>query len=106
MRVHPSRMIQMADMQTDLDTLMFALDRALASFTLWNYSPGNTNARGDGWNEEDLSVYSYDQQTDTGDLPVEVVAYLQLCAPIPKNSRQTNFNEIRCEIKKFYSTFD
>ena len=57
------------DMQTDLlNTLLTALDRAFASFTLWNYSPGNTNAHGDGWNEEDLSLFSYDQQANPDDL--------------------------------------
>ena len=46
------------------DTLMAAIDAALASVTLWNYTPDNTNLHGDGWNEEDLSLFSYDQQHD------------------------------------------
>ena len=57
------------DLQTvALDTLLQSLDRALASFTLWNYSPGNNNAHGDGWNEEDLSIFSEDQRDDPADL--------------------------------------
>ena len=44
-----------------MDTTMQALDAALLSATLWNYSPDNTNANGDGWNGEDLSIYSPDQ---------------------------------------------
>ena len=79
------------DMQTDLfNTLMIALDRAIASFTLWNYSPGNTNAHGDGWNEEDLSLFSYDQQSDPTDLhsggralPSVVRPYASRVAGIP-----------------------
>ena len=47
---------------TAYDSLMNGLDAALASVTLWNYSPSNSNLHGDGWNEEDLSIFSYDQQ--------------------------------------------
>ncbi|HSV56794.1 MAG TPA: cellulase family glycosylhydrolase, partial [Magnetospirillaceae bacterium] len=38
-----------------------ALDSALLSSTIWNYTADNTNERGDGWNGEDLSIYSRDQ---------------------------------------------
>ncbi|MBS1982611.1 MAG: cellulase family glycosylhydrolase [Bdellovibrionales bacterium] len=38
-----------------------ALDANLAHSALWNYTPDNTNARGDLWNQEDLSIYSADQ---------------------------------------------
>jgi desulfoferrodoxin (superoxide reductase-like protein) len=41
---------------------MRALDNNLLSFTLWNYTPQNTNARGDLWNGEDLSLWSRDQK--------------------------------------------
>ncbi len=34
-----------------------ALDANLLSATLWNYTPDNTHAHGDGWNGEDLSVF-------------------------------------------------
>jgi hypothetical protein len=36
--------------------------------TLWNYTPDNTNARGDLWNDEDLSLFSRDQQSDAKDI--------------------------------------
>lgn len=45
-----------------------AMDDALASATLWNYTADNSNARGDLWNDEDLSIYSRDQRSDSGDL--------------------------------------
>ena len=45
-----------------------ALDDALASGTLWNYTADNSNARGDLWNDEDLSLYSADQRRDPGDI--------------------------------------
>jgi hypothetical protein len=41
---------------------MQALEANLLSFTLWNYTADNTNERGDQWNDEDLSIFSRDQQ--------------------------------------------
>jgi len=51
-------------------TLMYeAMDRLLLSSTQWNYTASNRNdaAVGDGWNQEDFSIYSGDQQTDSED---------------------------------------
>jgi hypothetical protein len=39
-----------------------SLERHMVSYTLWNYNPDNTNAHGDDWNGEDLSIFSRDQQ--------------------------------------------
>ncbi len=36
--------------------------------TIWNYTPDNTNERGDHWNDEDLSIFSRDQQADPTDI--------------------------------------
>lgn len=46
------------------------LDELLLSSTQWNYTASNRNDLriGDGWNQEDLSVYSSDQRVDGGDL--------------------------------------
>jgi len=59
----------------DFDTVIRAMDRTLRamddtlmSYTLWNYTADNTNARGDLWNDEDLSIFSRDQQTNPSDL--------------------------------------
>ncbi|MGB4442091.1 MAG: cellulase family glycosylhydrolase [Coriobacteriia bacterium] len=49
-----------------LDATMRALDANCASFTLWNYTADNTNERGDLWNDEDLSLFSRDQQRGAG----------------------------------------
>jgi hypothetical protein len=49
------------------DTLQ-ALEANLLNFTLWNYTSDNDNARGDGWNGEDLSIFSRDQQTNPRDI--------------------------------------
>jgi hypothetical protein len=45
-----------------------AIEDNLLSCTLWNYTADNSNARGDQWNDEDLSLFSRDQQHDRRDL--------------------------------------
>jgi len=35
-----------------------AVDANLLHSTIWNYTAGNTNKYGDGWNDEDLSIFS------------------------------------------------
>ena len=47
-----------------IDASMRALEENLLSFTWWNYTADNSNARGDSWNGEDLSIYSADQRKD------------------------------------------
>lgn len=51
-----------------MNRTLTAMDDALASYTIWNYTADNTNARGDMWNDEDLSIFSRDQQTNPGDV--------------------------------------
>ena len=51
-----------------MDRSLRAMDDALISYTLWNYTADNSNARGDQWNDEDLSIFSRDQQRDPGDI--------------------------------------
>jgi len=50
------------------DRSLRALDDNLLSFTLWNYTTDNNNAHGDQWNDEDLSIFSRDQQDDPADI--------------------------------------
>lgn len=45
-----------------LDMYYNAMDANLLNCTIWNYTPDNSNARGDLWNDEDLSIFSRDQQ--------------------------------------------
>ena len=42
----------------------------LMNSTQWNYTASNRNdqAVGDGWNQEDLSIYSIDQRSDPADI--------------------------------------
>ncbi len=51
-----------------LDRSFQAIEANLLNCTLWNYTPDNTNARGDLWNDEDLSIFSRDQQTHPQDI--------------------------------------
>ncbi|MBK8050290.1 MAG: cellulase family glycosylhydrolase [Anaerolineales bacterium] len=51
-----------------MDRSMRAVEDALLSGTIWNYDAQNTNAHGDGWNGEDLSIFSRDQQHDPTDI--------------------------------------
>lgn len=44
-----------------LDMYYDAMDANLLNCTIWNYTADNTNARGDMWNDEDLSIFSVDQ---------------------------------------------
>ena len=53
-----------------LDLMYNALDTLLINSTQWNYTASNRNdlAIGDGWNQEDLSIFSRDQQTNPNDI--------------------------------------
>ena len=53
-----------------LERMYNALDSLGLSAMQWNYTAGNRNhlAIGDGWNQEDLSIFSEDQRTNPADL--------------------------------------
>jgi len=53
-----------------LDLMYNALDTLLINSTQWNYTASNRNdlAIGDGWNQEDLSIFSRDQRTNPADI--------------------------------------
>lgn len=44
-----------------------AIEDNLISAMVWNYTGHNSNKHGDDWNQEDLSIFSKDQQTDSTD---------------------------------------
>jgi hypothetical protein len=66
-----------------LDLMYNALDRLLLSSTQWNYTVGNRNDPmiGDGWNQEDLSIWSVDQATHEGDPDSGGRAVAGFCRP-------------------------
>jgi hypothetical protein len=53
---------------TSLNMIYNAMDENLLNCTIWNYTADNTNEYGDKWNEEDLSIFSRDQQADPDDI--------------------------------------
>lgn len=60
-----------------------AMDRLLLSSTQWNYTVSNRNDPmiGDGWNQEDFSVWSADQETTPNDPNSGSRALLGFCRP-------------------------
>jgi hypothetical protein len=67
-----------------LDRSLTAIEDARLGATLWNYTPDNTNERGDAWNDEDLSIFSVDQQVDPKDLDSGGRALEALVRPYPR----------------------
>jgi hypothetical protein len=51
-----------------LDRSMRLMEDTLTSCTIWNYTADNDNEHGDQWNDEDLSIFSRDQQKDPADI--------------------------------------
>lgn len=51
-----------------MDASFRTMEANLVSCTLWNYTADNDNEHGDQWNDEDLSIFSRDQQTDPNDI--------------------------------------
>jgi hypothetical protein len=67
-----------------MDRSLRAVEDNLLSATLWNYTADNTNARGDQWNDEDLSIFSRDQQTDPADINSGGRALRAVVRPYPR----------------------
>jgi hypothetical protein len=60
-----------------------AMDDTLTSWTLWNYTADNSNQRGDQWNDEDLSIFCRDQQTNPVDIHSGGRALQSVVRPFP-----------------------
>ncbi len=67
-----------------LQRSMEAIEDNLVNYTLWNYTPDNTNLHGDQWNDEDLSIYSPDQRTDPRDINSGGRALEAVVRPYPR----------------------
>ena len=80
------------------DRTMDALEANMHHFTLWNYTADNTNERGDHWNDEDLSIFSRDQQQDPEDINSGGRALEAVIRPYPLATAGEPL-EIRFEIK-------
>jgi len=62
---------------------MSTLESNLLNYTIWNYTSDNSNERGDLWNDEDLSIFSRDQQTDKADINSGGRALQAVIRPFP-----------------------
>ena len=51
-----------------LNRTLHAVEANLLGYTLWNYTPDNTNEHGDQWNGEDLSIFSRSQQREPSNI--------------------------------------
>ncbi len=71
-----------------LDLTYNALDKLLISSTQWNYTASNRNdqAVGDGWNQEDLSIYSVDQRDNRNDINSGGRALEGFVRPYPRST--------------------
>ncbi|KAF9425352.1 hypothetical protein BGZ76_003300 [Entomortierella beljakovae] len=81
--------------QQAFDNILNGLERTLAHYTLWNYTIENDDQYGDGWNGENLSIYSKDAidtsiaKLNTGhgniyhELDIGGRAIEQFCRPYP-----------------------
>lgn len=67
-----------------MDRSFRAVEDNLLSCTLWNYTPDNTHAHGDGWNGEDLSIFGRDEQEDLGDIHSGGRALPAIVRPYPR----------------------
>ncbi|MCX7039325.1 MAG: cellulase family glycosylhydrolase [Spirochaetes bacterium] len=60
-----------------------AIEANLLNCAIWNYTADNTNAHGDLWNGEDLSIFSRDQRADPRDINSGGRALRALLRPYP-----------------------
>ncbi len=66
-----------------MDRSMSTMETNLLNYTIWNYTSDNSNERGDLWNDEDLSIFCRDQQTDASDLNSGGRALKAVIRPFP-----------------------
>jgi hypothetical protein len=89
----PSITLPTKQFQKAFDNILTGLDRTLSHYTLWNYTIENNAQDGDGWNGENLSLFSRDeedstvtgrqQQDDSDKLDKGGRAIDQFCRPYP-----------------------
>jgi hypothetical protein len=89
-----------------LNTYYRAIERNLLSAIIWNYTPDNSYCFGDGWNGEDLSLFSADQPHGNGQhpdtergVPAVVRPYAMRIAGVPTDM------EFDLQRKRFRLTF-
>ena len=90
-----------------LELMYDALDALQLHSAQWNYTASNRNALriGDGWNQEDLSIYSPDQVDDPGDPDSGGRAVEGFCRPFARRT-QGRLAEVRFERARRRLTLD
>ena len=97
------------DQTAALELLYNALDRLLLSSTQWNYTVSNRNDPmiGDGWNQEDLSIWSRDQVVDTNDPDAGGRAMEGFCRPFAHAVQGTLVSQrFDRAAKRFHMAYD
>jgi hypothetical protein len=104
--LHEKRAYQTGDFHIQVKALqrsMKAVEDNLLDYTLWNYTPDNTNLHGDQWNDEDLSIYSPDQRSDPRDISSGGRGLQAVVRPYPIITSgellQASFNPYRRQFK-------
>ncbi len=85
--MHEKKAYQTNDFKFQLkamDRCYRAVEANLMDSTLWNYTPDNSNARGDLWNDEDFSIYSPDQRKSPENLYSGGRALAAVVRPYPR----------------------
>ncbi len=67
-----------------MDRIFQAIEANLLNCTIWNYTADNSNAHGDLWNDEDLSIFSRDQQKDKSNIHSGGRALKAVVRPYPR----------------------
>jgi hypothetical protein len=89
-----------------IDDYMSALEANLLNATIWNYSADNTNQYGDGWNGEDLSIFSPDQRKDPSDMNSGGRGLEGLLRPYPRATAGEPLNmNFNIQTREFRFTF-
>jgi hypothetical protein len=104
--LYDKRAYQSGDFRLQVKALqrsLRAVEDNLLNYTLWNYTPDNTNLHGDQWNEEDLSIYSVDQRTNPRDINSGGRGLQAVVRPYPMLTSgellQASFNPFRRSFK-------
>ncbi len=86
-----------------MDRIFQAIEANLLNCTIWNYTADNSNAHGDLWNDEDLSIFSRDQQKDKSNIHSGGRALQAVVRPYPRAIAgvplRMSFDLKRCEFE-------
>lgn len=84
-----------------------AIDDNLISSFIWNYTCNNSNVFGDNWNEEDLSIFSRDQQKSHASIYSGARAKHALIRPYPiKTAGRPHYFHFYMEKRSFEYQFE